>query len=130
MSKSTYSEKLKDPRWQKKRLEIFNRDNFTCRFCGETEETLNVHHLNYANEPWDVPNDQLLTLCENCHEAEHMFRNEAEKGLLKQLKLKGFDHTDIATLEYAFYNLNLQNKKGEVLRVLSWAMRTSEVISS
>jgi len=25
---SAYSEKLKDPRWQKKRLEVFQRDGF------------------------------------------------------------------------------------------------------
>ena len=30
-----YSEKLKDPRWQKKRLEILERDNFRCQYCGD-----------------------------------------------------------------------------------------------
>jgi len=68
MSKS-YSEKLKDPRWQKKRLEILDRDKWTCKICGETEITLHVHHIFYLPkiEPWDVPSGFLLTVCEDCH---------------------------------------------------------------
>ena len=64
----TYSEKLKDPRWQKKRLEILNRDEFACQKCGDTETTLHVHHKKYnSGEPWDIGNDHLTTLCEFCH---------------------------------------------------------------
>jgi hypothetical protein len=66
----TYSEKLKDPRWQKKRLEIFKRDKFTCQLCTDKENTLVVHHKKYINgkEPWDYKNEFLITLCEKCHE--------------------------------------------------------------
>ena len=42
-----YSEKLKNPKWQKKRLEILNRDNFTCIKCGDKETTLQIHHFKY-----------------------------------------------------------------------------------
>jgi hypothetical protein len=65
----SYSEKLKDPRWQRKRLEVMQRDDFTCRLCGNAEKTLNVHHCNYGKgkEPWDYPDSNLVTLCEDCH---------------------------------------------------------------
>ncbi len=63
----TYSEKLKDPRWQKKRLQILERDNFTCRYCEDTEKTLHVHHMIYSKAPWLTDNEHLLTLCEDCH---------------------------------------------------------------
>lgn len=71
-TKSTYREKLKDPRWQRKRLEILERDNWTCCVCGATEDTLNVHHGYYCRgrNPWDYPDDTLWTLCEICH-GEH-----------------------------------------------------------
>lgn len=62
-----YSEKLRDPRWQRKRLEIFNRDNFTCLCCGAKDKTLNVHHKEYHGNPWDAPSESLETLCEPCH---------------------------------------------------------------
>lgn len=71
----TYAEKLKDPRWQRKRLEVFNRDNFTCRDCGVKDKPLHVHHCHYEKgDPWKTHSDFLLTLCEDCHNA----RQESE----------------------------------------------------
>lgn len=63
-----YSEKLKDPRWQKKRLEILQRDNFTCQLCEDKTTTLHIHHKKYTGEPWEAPEEDLVTLCEHCHE--------------------------------------------------------------
>jgi DNA polymerase III delta prime subunit len=65
----TYLEKLKDPRWQKKRLAILNRDNFTCQYCFDTESTLHVHHVKYSNNPWDIDDKYLLSLCFDCHQS-------------------------------------------------------------
>lgn len=56
-----------DPRWQKKRLEILNRDNWQCVACGDGTNTLHVHHADYHGELWDTPDDMLQTLCEKCH---------------------------------------------------------------
>ena len=69
--KKNYSELLKDPRWQKKRLEILQRDKFTCRSCNDDLSTLHVHHFYYDNEllPWEYKDDDLITLCETCHKA-------------------------------------------------------------
>jgi len=66
-----YSEKLKDPRWQKKRLEIFQRDQWMCTICGDDKNTLHVHHLKYCGEPWDVDDSFIKTVCESCHTEEH-----------------------------------------------------------
>lgn len=72
----TYSEKLKDPRWQKKRLEIFQRDEFMCRNCGETDMTLHVDHKVYHKgfDPWEYENYELQTLCEDCHKDVTFYR--------------------------------------------------------
>jgi len=83
-----YSDKLKSPKWQKKRLEIFQRDSFTCERCKSTEKTLNVHHTAYiANcEPWDYPNFYYMTLCDDCHQEEHDQRESLEKQLMETLR--------------------------------------------
>lgn len=75
MEYKTYSEKLKDPRWQKKRLEIMQRDEFACQSCYDKDSTLNVHHYVYLKniEVWDYGNELLVTLCENCHSQRHEF---------------------------------------------------------
>lgn len=66
----TYGEKLKDPRWQKKRLEILERDKWTCLICDSKDKTLHVHHGYYKRgvDPWDYPDWSLKTLCSPCHE--------------------------------------------------------------
>ena len=72
----TYQEKLKDPRWQKKRLEILERDEWLCQNCMDDERTLHVHHTRYsAGDPWDCPDDYLITLCESCHMVEESDKN-------------------------------------------------------
>jgi hypothetical protein len=65
----TYAEKLKDPRWQRKRLEVMQRDDFACRGCQDKANALNVHHCYYLPRaaPWDYPEKDLVTLCESCH---------------------------------------------------------------
>lgn len=72
----TYSQKLKDPRWHAKRLEILQRDNFTCRYC-ETEEHLQVHHIRYGPEPWEIENEYLITLCDCCHKDVEFLKKTA-----------------------------------------------------
>lgn len=69
----TYAEKLRNPRWQKKRLKIMERDKFKCVECGSGTTTLNVHHIRYirGKYPWQYPNKLLVTLCEKCHFNKH-----------------------------------------------------------
>lgn len=73
MAKKTYYEKLKDPRWQKKRLEVMQLRDFCCEVCGDSTSPLNVHHKEYFKnaEPWEYENEQLAVLCESCHEHHH-----------------------------------------------------------
>lgn len=68
-----YWEKLQDPRWQKKRLEVMQEAGFECSRCGSTENTLNVHHKEYlkGHEPWEYDLEQLVCLCKDCHELMH-----------------------------------------------------------
>ena len=73
---SAYSDKFKDGRWQKKRLEIMERDKFTCRSCGAKGDdgaTLNVHHAWYekGKSPWEYPQQALVTWCQDCHKHRH-----------------------------------------------------------
>jgi hypothetical protein len=65
----TYQEQLEDPRWQKKRLEVFQRDNFTCQRCWSSKKQLHAHHRYYISGrmAWQYSASALLTLCRDCH---------------------------------------------------------------
>lgn len=72
MASEEYLRKLQDPRWQKKRLKIFERDGWQCQICHAMNDTLHVHHKQYMKntEPWEYPDDYLVTLCHICHEKQ------------------------------------------------------------
>ena len=73
--KSDYSKKLLDPRWQKLRLEVMQKNEFHCEMCGDGENTLHIHHKAYFkdHEPWDYYHEQLAVLCEHCHDVISSF---------------------------------------------------------
>lgn len=102
--KTKYSEKLKDPRWQKKRLEIFERDHWKCVYCGEDTKMLCVHHMRYTPgiEPWEHENTSLITLCEDCHSEEHDERKLCEDGLLHTLRHWQCDTGDLIEMGGVF----------------------------
>lgn len=102
----TYPEKLRNPNWQKKRLEILSRDKFTCQLCTDKENELQVHHKTYKEgcEPWEYEDDNFITLCKDCHsKIEGVYHslddecNESELGdnLLRQRKVNQFIYSGL-----------------------------------
>lgn len=92
MTKKSYIEKLRDPRWQKKRLEILERDDWSCKICKSKEKTLHVHHIEYLYhwEPWEYDEMFLITLCEDCHEQETEYSADQWTFLKMALKHNGW----------------------------------------
>jgi len=86
----TYSQKLRDPRWQKKRLQVLERDRWACQRCYSKTEPLEVHHKEYGRgDPWDVPDEWLVTLCEDCHEAVALLKKKLSYLLCSSLASPG-----------------------------------------
>jgi len=89
MSSSSYSSKLRDARWQRKRLEIMQRDEFTCKSCGASDKdegtTLNVHHAyyEYGKNPWEYPSSSLVTWCEKCHEKRKVMARYIDESVIR-----------------------------------------------
>lgn len=83
-----YNEKLLDPRWQRKKAEILERDDYTCKSCGSKHITLHAHHIFYIEntDPWDYKDDALITLCEVCHNTQHLIGNTLQEYLLDLVK--------------------------------------------
>lgn len=110
----TYSEKLKHPKWQRKRLEILNRDNFKCDLCSDTETELHIHHYEYnEGDPWDIDNKYLVTLCKHCHKViEHFKIEEPDLEIYKIHKIDTssdlciFVQYDSMGLTFGSYNHN------------------------
>ena len=85
----TYLDKLQDKRWIKKRKRILKRDEYKCTVCG-SKKNLQVHHTFYYSDspdPWDYPDESLLTACRDCHLDFHL-HNETEIRDRKKKKAK------------------------------------------
>ena len=67
-----YNEKLEDPNWKRRRTEILKRDNYQCQRC-KSRLSIQVHHKKYIinRDPWEYPDENLITLCRYCHKKEH-----------------------------------------------------------
>ena len=81
----TYADKLKNPKWQRRRLEILSRDGWECAYCGDKSSELQIHHRWYERkrEPWDHSDECLVTLCAPCHEARTELDDLAKVALGK-----------------------------------------------
>jgi len=94
--KSPYMLRLLDPRWQKKRLEVLARSNFSCDECGEKKRTLHVHHRYYISHrmPWEYPDFCYQSLCDECHELvkETVEDNRKEGASMFEEWEEGLDH--------------------------------------
>lgn len=85
--KLSYLEKLKTRKWRCKSNEIKARDHYTCQICKKQGEPLQVHHQKYIGvDPWDTPNEYLITLCPACHKGWHMLAN-GQPPAVRQLSL-------------------------------------------
>lgn len=114
---SSYSDLLRDPRWQKKRLYIFERDKFSCTNCHNGSIELQIHHLDYLPgiKPWDYPDDMLKTLCRVCHVGEQE-RPKHEDYLLTSLKMNGFFAFHILKMSALIdTDINFRNQLKQIL---------------
>ncbi|MDD4913382.1 MAG: hypothetical protein PHP57_13905 [Sideroxydans sp.] len=52
---------------------MLNAAGFKCAACGDTEETLHVHHKHYKKgcQAWEYSDSELVVLCDCCHQNEH-----------------------------------------------------------
>lgn len=80
-----YSDKLRHPCWQRRRLEKMRHADFSCEVCGDNTEELHVHHPQYITgwEPWDYPDTMLMCLCKTCHDIMHMDQNKVRKHCVR-----------------------------------------------
>ena len=121
----TYGEKLKDPRWQKKRLEILERDDWTCQGCWATEKTLHVHHLAYTNNPWDAEAEDLMTLCDSCHDRLH--KNKADYQRVMAEFGASLDENDLQNLKQCVCGSGLEACR--ILKALAFITHDDQHLS-
>ena len=111
---SKWSSDYQDPRWKVKRQRILDRDNHTCKMCGDTDN-LQVHHGFYEKDrrAWTYPDHSLWTLCKSCHE-KVTYANRDIKRVIGEMHPEKLD--DLMLHVRAFENdVGWQNNQGAAL---------------
>ena len=81
--------------YSSRREAILHRDNYTCQCCGKKNCKLEVHHVKFKSNGGTDDEENLVTLCEDCHKGVHagtIVLNEKPK---KSKNLKYATHMSI-----------------------------------
>lgn len=57
--------------WSSRREAILNRDGYACQICSKKHTRLEVHHIIFRSQGGTDDEDNLITLCEDCHVGIH-----------------------------------------------------------
>lgn len=108
---SGYLEKYNTFEWRLMRLLVLERDGNKCTKCGSVNR-LQAHHTVYNKEllPWEYPTDDLVTLCNKCHE---LFHDETASCELfsKKVKKDSTINKIVSTLKKDFFLERIVDKK-------------------
>ena len=100
---SLMNEKVKHWGYQKgfnygyssRRSAILHRDNYTCQCCGKKNCRLEVHHIKFRSNGGTDNEENLITLCEDCHKGVHAGIVVLNKKPKKSKNLKHTTHMSI-----------------------------------
>ena len=78
-----------------RRAAILHRDNYTCQCCGKKNCRLEVHYVKFRSNGGTDDEENLLTLCEDCHKGVHAGTIVLNKKPKKSKNLKYATHMSI-----------------------------------
>lgn len=80
--------------WPSRREAILNRDGYTCQICGKKHTRLEVHHIIFRGQGGTDDENNLITLCEDCHTGIHSGKITLNKKP-KKMNLEYATHMNI-----------------------------------
>lgn len=57
--------------YESRKEAVLHRDNYACQICGKKHTRLEVHHIVFRSQGGTDEEDNLITLCEDCHHGIH-----------------------------------------------------------
>ena len=81
--------------YSSRREAILHRDNYTCQCCGKKNCRLEVHHIKFRSNGGTDNEENLITLCKECHGGVHDGTVILNKKPKKSKNLKHATHMSI-----------------------------------
>ena len=80
--------------YSSRREAVLHRDNYTCQCCGKKNCRLEVHHIKFKSNGGTDDEENLITLCKECHDRVHAGTVVLDKKP-KKMRLKHATHMSI-----------------------------------
>ena len=81
--------------YSSRRSAILHRDSYTCQCCGKKNCRLEVHHIKFRRDGGTDNEENLITLCKECHDGVHVGTVVLNKKPKKSKNLKYATHMSI-----------------------------------
>lgn len=81
--------------YSSRREAVLHRDNYTCQCRGKRNCRLEVHHIKFKSQGGTDDEENLITLCEDCHKGVHTGTVVLNKKPKKSKNLKYATHMSI-----------------------------------
>lgn len=81
--------------YSSRRSAVLHRDNYTCQCCGKKNCRLEVHHIVFRSNGGTDDEENLITLCKECHDGVHAGTVVLNKKPKKSKGLKHATHMSI-----------------------------------
>ena len=81
--------------YSSRREAVLHRDNYTCQCCGKKSCRLEVHHIKFKSNGGTDDEENLITLCTDCHKGIHTGTVVLSKKPKKSKNLKYATHMSI-----------------------------------
>ena len=81
--------------YSSRRSAILHRDNYTCQCCGKKDCRLEVHHIKFRSNGGTDDEENLITLCKECHDGVHAGTITLNKKPKKSKNLKYATHMSV-----------------------------------
>ena len=90
----SYADLLKDPMWQKRRLEVLEDAQWKCEECDDKTTELHVHHKRYLRnlKPWEYERADLIVLCRPHHDLWHRNMDILMLAVSRMISMAGFEN--------------------------------------
>ena len=93
-----YKDYLKTDLWDKNKKSALLRDDFKCVRCGSAKN-LEFHHISYPADFINDTEDNIITLCVNCHRKIH--ENDFHTEAIRKAGISEEEYNSISVYEYA-----------------------------
>lgn len=90
-------EEITKEEWKKLRLQILNRDNYACQYCGfKAEKWQIVHHID--GDPNNNEHKNLETICQMCNLIHHSGQGCVVQGVVDLFRISKFNQNEVVQI--------------------------------